>query len=71
MRNELLKQTDFYMLSDIYNKLTENEKQEIINYRQALRDHININKDKFLIDGVNFVEFPISPSFVKVVIPKY
>lgn len=71
MRNELLKQTDYYLLSDVYEKLTDDEKQQIKDYRQALRDHININKDKFLIDGVNFVEFPISPSFVKVNIPKY
>lgn len=71
MRNELLKQTDFYMLSDVYDKLTENEKQEIKDYRQALRDHINNNRDKYLIEGINFVDFPIAPSFVKVVIPKY
>lgn len=71
MRNELLKQTDFYMLSDVYDKLTENEKQEIKDYRQSLRDHININKDKFLIDGINFVDFPNPPSFCKVNIPKY
>ena len=71
MRNELLKQTDYYMLSDVYEKLTDDEKQQIKDYRQALRDHININKDKFLIDGVNFVDFPSAPSFVKVNIPKY
>ena len=71
MRNELLKQTDYYMLSDVYDKLTENEKQEIKDYRQALRDHININRDKFLIDGNSFIDFPIPPKFVKVNIPKY
>ena len=49
MRNELLKQTDYYLLSDVYEKLTDDEKQQIKDYRQALRDHININKDKFLI----------------------
>lgn len=71
MRNELLKQTDFYLLNDVYEKLTDDEKQQIKDYRQALRDHININKDKFLIDGINFIEFPIPPPFVKVNIPKY
>lgn len=71
MRNELLKQTDYYMLSDVYDKLTENEKQEIKEYRQKLRDHININRDKFLIDGISFIEFVNPPSFVKVNIPKY
>lgn len=71
MRNELLKQTDYYMLSDVYDKLTENEKQEIKDYRQKLRDHININKDKYLIDGISFIEFPPAPSFCKVNIPKY
>ena len=38
LRNELLKQTDFYILNDVYNKLTETQQKEIIDYRQALRD---------------------------------
>lgn len=71
MRNELLKQTDYYMLNDVYEKLSDDQKQQIKDYRQALRDYININRDKFLIDGINFVDFPPAPSFVKVNIPKY
>lgn len=71
MRNELLKTTDFYMLSDVYDKLTDDEKQEIKDYRQKLRDHININRDKYLIEGTSFIEFPNPPKFCKVNIPKY
>lgn len=71
LRNELLKQTDYYMLNDVYTKLTEEEKQQITDYRQALRDHINVNRDKYLNDGINFVDFPPAPSFVKVDIPKF
>lgn len=71
LRNELLKQTDFYMLNDVYNKLTETQQKEIIDYRQALRDFININRDKYLIDGIGFVDFPPAPAFAKITIPKY
>jgi hypothetical protein len=71
LRNELLKQTDYYMLNDVYTKLTEEEKQQITDYRQALRDHINVNRDKYLNDGISFVDFPPAPSFVKVDIPKF
>ena len=71
LRNELLKQTDYYMLNDVYTKLTEEQKQEISDYRQALRDHINVNRDKYLNDGISFVDFPPPPSFVKVSIPKF
>jgi len=71
MRNELLKQTDYYMLSDVYETLTDDEKQQIKDYRQALRNHINLNRDRFLVEGINFIDFPIPPSFVKVSIPKY
>lgn len=71
LRNELLKQTDYYVLNDVYQKLTDTQQKEIIDYRQALRDHINNNRDKYLIEGINFVEFPPAPSFVKVDIPKF
>jgi len=69
MRNELLNQTDRFLLSDY--PITEEQKQEIIIYRQTLRDFININKDKYLIDGISFVEFPTPPEFFQVDIPKY
>ena len=71
MRNELLKQTDFYMLSDVYRKLTDTQQKEIIEYRVALREHINTNRDRFLNDGIAFIDFPPAPSWVKVNIPKY
>lgn len=71
LRNELLKQTDYYLLSDVYEKLDETQKTEIKDYRQALRDHININRNAYLNDGVKFVDFPSAPSFVKVDIPKF
>ena len=72
MRTELLKQSDYLMLMDVYEKLTEEQKQEIKDYRQTLRDFININRDKYLIDGVAFVEFPKLPEWVKNInIPKY
>ena len=71
LRNELLRQTDHYMLSDVHDNLTETQQKEIIEYRQALRDHINKNCDKYLIDGISFVDFPIVPSWIKVKIPKF
>jgi hypothetical protein len=71
MRNELLRKTDYYMLNDVYERLGEDEKQQVKDYRQALRDHININKDKYLLDGISFVEFPKAPSFIKQEILKY
>ena len=71
LRNELLKQTDYYMLPDVYEVLSDTQKQEIRDYRQLLRDFINVNRDKYLIDGVSFVEFPKPPTFVKVQTPRY
>jgi hypothetical protein len=71
MRNELLKKTDYYMLVDVYEKLTEDERKQVKDYRQSLRDHINNNREKYLIEGLPFVEFPPSPSFIKQEILKY
>lgn len=71
LRNELLKQTDYYMLIDVYEVLSDNQKEEIRTYRQLLRDFININKDKYLIEGVNFIEFPNHPEWVRIKMPKY
>jgi len=69
MRNELLNQTDKYLLYDY--PITEEQKEEVIIYRQSLRNFINDNKDKYLKDGINFIEFPKAPDFIKVDIPKY
>lgn len=71
LRNELLKQTDYYMLPDVYETFNDIQKQLIRDYRQSLRDFINVNRDKYLIDGVAFIEFPKPPAFVKVQTPRY
>ena len=71
MRNELLKQTDFLMLPDVYEVLTEVQKKEIKDYRQALREFININKDKYLNDGIAFIDFPVAPEWTGIKLPKY
>ena len=49
----------------------EEQKIEVINYRQKLRDFINENKTKYLDDGINFIEFPKVPDFLNITIPKY
>ena len=46
MRNELLNQTDRYLLNDY--PITEEQKIEVTNYRQKLRDFVNENKLKYL-----------------------
>ena len=69
LRNELLNQTDRFMFNDA--PITEEQKQEIIIYRQKLRDFINENKSKYLNDGINFIEFPKPPDFSNLTLPKY
>jgi len=69
MRNELLNQTDKFLLSDY--PISEEQKQEMINYRQILREFINLNKSKYLDEGINFIEFPKPPTFFKIDLPKY
>lgn len=71
MRNELLKKTDYLLLQDNYEKLTEEQKQEVKDYRQTLRDFINVNRPKYLNDGVAFIDFPIAPIWLNVKLPKY
>lgn len=71
MRNELLKQTDYYLLNDVYEMLSDTQKQEIKEYRQSLRDFINVNRPKYLDDGISFIEFPNPPTWVNVKLPKY
>ena len=66
IRNEYLKRTDYYMLVDVYEILTQKQKEEIKNYRQSLREFININKDKYLNDGVPFIEFPTAPIWTNI-----
>ena len=72
MRNELLKKSDYLMLVDVYEILSDIQKQELRDYRQSLRDFININKDKYLIEGINFLEFPKPPEWMgEIRMPKY
>ena len=72
LRNELLKQTDYYMLTDVYENLSDTQKQELRDYRQSLRNFINENKDKYLIDGINRIEFPKLPEWMgEIRMPKY
>lgn len=72
MRNELLAKTDYYMLLDVYETLTDIQKEEIRNYRKVLRDFINENKDKYLTDGNNLIDFPQPPEWVGTLdLPKY
>ena len=62
IRNELLNRTDRYILSDF--PITNEQKQEIILYRQTLRSFINENKDKILTGVI--VDFPEQPNFINV-----
>lgn len=72
IRNELLAQTDYLLLLDNYEKLTAEQKEEIKNFRQTLRDFINENKDKYLNQGVGFVDFPEPPQWLgSLDLPKY
>ena len=71
LRNELLKQTDYLMLADNYERLTAEQKEEIKTYRQSLREFINQNKDKYLNDGIAFIEFPVAPEQTGIKLPKY
>lgn len=56
MRNDLLKESDIYMLPDF--PITEEEKQDIIEYRQKLRDLTN---QENWPDNIQSIELPVSP----------
>ena len=60
IRNELLNRTDKYILSDY--PISDEQKQEIILYRQNLRSFINDFKD-IILTGV-IVDFPKQPDFI-------
>ena len=60
IRNELLNKTDRFFLID--NPIYHEQQNIIKNYRQELRDFININKEKIL-NGEK-VEFPTKPDFI-------
>lgn len=72
MRNELLKKSDYLMLMDVYEILSDIQKQELRDYRQSLRNFINENKSKYLDEGKSFIEFPKPPEWMgEVRMPKY
>jgi hypothetical protein len=71
LRNELLKKTDYLMLADVYETLTEEKKAELRSYRQTLRNFINENKDNYLIEGKWNLPFPDIPSWLNLINPKY
>jgi len=70
LRNELLRQSDYLVLPDVYSGLTEEQKKEITDYRQVLRNFINLHKDEYL-SGVNFIDFPNAPEWTGIKLPKY
>ena len=61
IRNELLNRTDKYLLSDY--PISLEEQMKIKEYRQALREFINNNKDKYL-NGQAQIDFPPQPDFI-------
>lgn len=62
IRNYLLEKSDWTQMPDVQNKLTENQKQQIILYRQSLRDlPENIENPKELVLDENHPSWPISP----------
>ena len=63
IRNELLLKTDRYMLED-YPNLSPEQLTSIKAYRHALREYININKDKIL-NGEK-IDFPDQPDFINI-----
>jgi hypothetical protein len=63
IRNELLNKTDRYLLGD-YPNLTPEQLTEIKSYRQALRDCINVNKEKIL--SGQKLNFPTQPDFTNI-----
>lgn len=71
LRNELLKKTDYLMLPDVFNDLTEEQQLELKAYRKKLRDFINDNKDKYLNEGKYNIPFPDIPKWINIQNPKY
>ena len=61
IRNELLNRTDKYILSDY--PISLEQQMKIKEYRQALREFINNNKDNYL-NGQAKIDFPPQPDFI-------
>ena len=65
-RNQLLEQTDKYLLSDF--PLTEQQKNDIKIYRQELRDYFSrddVINWKFTFEDQYPPNFPIKPEIIK------
>jgi hypothetical protein len=60
-RNLLLEKTDIYLNQS--DRFTEQQMNEIKQYRQKLRDHININLDN--IKNRIYIPLPSKPNFIK------
>ncbi len=61
IRNELLNKTDRYVLSN--HPISPEQQMEIKEYRQNLREFINLNEIKILAGEK--VEFPKQPDFIE------
>ncbi len=59
------------MLNDIFDNLSDIQKQKIKEYRQTLRDFIHINKDKYLNEGTWNIPFPDIPNWLNLQNPRY
>jgi len=65
-RNELLIETDKYMLIPDLPDINTDKIEELKVYRQQLRDYINFLPDINGIDDVDLIPpFPIKPAFIK------
>jgi hypothetical protein len=65
-RNELLIETDKYMLIPDLPDINTDKIEELKVYRQQLRDYINFLPDINCIDDVDLIPpFPIKPAFIK------
>ncbi len=64
IRNELLIKTDRYLMED-YPNLSPEQLKSIKDYRHALREYININKDEILSSGKT-ADFPKQPDFINI-----
>ena len=74
MRYDLLSQTDYLMLADNYEKLTENERIELREYIQTLRDFMNIHYNEIYNEGKVNIFFPLPLGYwlqKKIYISKY
>lgn len=57
-RNARLAETDFYMLVDVYNNLSEGDQEVVRMYRQALRDLPSAYTEGETIEAVEWPAVP-------------